>query len=87
MLTKENKISREDVVNKEYLVLNGGKFYFTGPCKLSLECKSHVRIGAKVIINEVIENTDEDKAKYPFIVTKITPITPGIFVDYRKNIE
>lgn len=68
---KKPNVIIEDPKGKTFFVLNAGKFFYAGCCKLSSDCKKTLKVSDKIMILEAIENTDEDNAKYPFVAIKI----------------
>ncbi len=65
------RVSREDVFGKEYSVLSGETGKYVGSCKLSPELNAQTNVRDKVRIVDIVNNDGSDKARYPFIVTKI----------------
>lgn len=64
------RVAPEEFIGQEFSILQEKTFKFAGSCKISPEIKvNHL---ARVRIEEVVPNTDKDKAKYPYIATKIT---------------
>lgn len=62
----------ESVIGKIFSVIDMGRFRTLGSCKVSDDL--HLRVLQRVRIDEVIENVGGDAKKYPFIVTKVTPV-------------
>lgn len=64
------RVAPEEFIGQQFSILQEKTFKFAGACKISPEIKvNHL---ARVRIEEVVPNTDKDKAKYPYIATKIT---------------
>lgn len=62
----------DSLIGKVFQAINMGGCFTLGGCKVSKEIK--LQLLQKARIEEVIVNTDNDSKKYPFIVTKITPV-------------
>lgn len=59
---------KDDIKGRQYLIMRDGSTYYCGSCKL--DSTITVKSG-QVTIEEVIDNGGEDKAKYPYIATKV----------------
>ncbi|MBE6339579.1 MAG: hypothetical protein E7069_02415 [Bacteroidales bacterium] len=62
------KVEMGDIIDNKYLIMRDGSTYYCGRYKLdsSITIKS-----GQVVIEEAIANDGEDKAKYPYIATKV----------------
>lgn len=61
----------DSFVGKDFPTVNAGSFLTLGiSCKVSKDLG--LKLGQRARIDEVMENTDKDSKKYPFIVTKVT---------------
>lgn len=61
-------IEKKDIIGKRYLILSTNGVPACGPHKLSEELKGAT---GQVTILELIDNTGDDRDKFPYIVTKI----------------
>ena len=64
------RVAPEEFIGQEFSILQEKTFKYAGACKISPEIK--VNLLARVRIEEVVPNTEKDKAKYPYIATRIT---------------
>ena len=64
------RVAPEEFIGQQFSILQEKTFKYAGTCKISPEIK--VNLLAKVRIEEVVPNTGNDNAKYPYIATKIT---------------
>lgn len=64
------RVAPEEFIGQEFSILQEKNFKYAGACKISPEIK--VNLLARVRIEEVVPNTEKDKAKYPYIATRIT---------------
>ena len=62
----------DSLIGKVFQAINMGDCFTLGGCKVSKEIQ--LQLLQKARIEEVIVNIDNDSKKYPFIVTKITPV-------------
>lgn len=63
--------SKDDIKGRKYLIMREGSTYHCGSCKLD---SSIIVKSGQVIIEEVISNEGDDKAKYPYIAIKVSKV-------------
>ena len=65
-------MSAQEHVGRSYMIFKDKETYYCGTCKLddSIPYKS----GQSIIIDEVRPNEGDDKERYPFIATKVSPL-------------
>ena len=68
VVTSSTPPLKDDIKGRQYLIMRDGSTYYCGSCKL--DSTITVKSG-QVTIEEVIDNGGEDKAKYPYIATKV----------------